>query len=92
MEKKLFILMVLLTGIIYSHAQYTLSGDDGTTIYTNSGTVNLGSYTPGQLYEITICSDDPMCSHINILIDTWTIGSGNFCVYDGNSDGFALLG
>ncbi|MBN2683089.1 MAG: gliding motility-associated C-terminal domain-containing protein, partial [Bacteroidales bacterium] len=28
----------------------------------------------------------------NILIDTWTIGSGNFCVYDGNSDGFALLG
>jgi uncharacterized repeat protein (TIGR01451 family) len=89
--KKAFILLILLI-CLQGFSQYTIHGSDGQTIYTSTGTFSLGSYIPGNIYEVTICSPDPMCSHISLVFDQWTIGSGNFCVYDGNTTSSTLIG
>ncbi|HBS85492.1 MAG: hypothetical protein A2W91_16930 [Bacteroidetes bacterium GWF2_38_335] len=92
MKKLLLAIVLFFTGISLSVGQYTLTSGTGTTVYDTSGDLCLGAYTPGQVYTMTICSDDPLCSHVFLTFDAWTVGSGNFCVYDGNSTSAALIG
>ncbi|HBS85489.1 MAG TPA: hypothetical protein DEA97_02975 [Bacteroidales bacterium] len=92
MKKELYIMLILIMGFFYSNAQYTLAGDDGETIFTHTGSVNLGSYTPGQVYTLTLCSDDPMCSQMCVSFETWVLGSGNYCIFDGTSTSSPLIG
>ncbi|HBS85934.1 MAG: hypothetical protein A2W91_08735 [Bacteroidetes bacterium GWF2_38_335] len=92
MRNYLFTFIVLLLASFHSNAQYTITSGDGTTVFTSSGTVYLGAYSTGQIYTFTLCSDNPLSSHVGITFDAWTVGSGNYCVYDGNSTSAPFIG
>jgi len=93
MKKTLLsIALIMLSATYVSSQTYNLVSDDGTTVTTTTGTVSLGAYTPGEVYTLTLCSDDPLCSHISLTFDTWTLGSGNLCVYDGDDTAADLIG
>ncbi|HBS86659.1 MAG: hypothetical protein A2W91_11575 [Bacteroidetes bacterium GWF2_38_335] len=83
----LFLVFSFLQGI----SQYTLTDNTGQNIFTSTGTIELGSYTPGMVYTVTICSEDPLCSHISLTFTSATYASGNFCIYDGNTTSAALI-
>ncbi|MBN2683087.1 MAG: gliding motility-associated C-terminal domain-containing protein [Bacteroidales bacterium] len=93
MKKLFFVMLLFLAGFYAANAQYTVTGATGTTISPGTGsTIYLGSYSPGSTYEVTICSSDPLCSHVTLTFDAWTVGSGNFCVYNGNTTSAPLIG
>jgi len=89
--KTLTLTICLICFAFSSYSQYTLTDNDGETIYTNTGTISTGAYTPGQVYTLTICSDDPLCSHITVIFSDLIIASGNFCVYDGNATSSPIM-
>lgn len=88
--KKLFLLFFIgcfLQGI----SQYNLSDNDGETIFSTTGDFSLGTYVTGEVYEMTLCSDDPLCSQIILTFGYFNIDSATFCVYDGNSTSALLI-
>ncbi len=86
MKKLLFIIILFVGSLSFVTAQNVeMTGDDGTTVTTCSGTFTIGSYTPGETYTVTICSDDPLNRHITITNGSYNFPDGTeLCIYDGD--------
>ncbi|MCK9255287.1 MAG: gliding motility-associated C-terminal domain-containing protein [Bacteroidales bacterium] len=91
--KKLLILLSLIAISIYGFGQHTMVANNGETISACSGSLGLGSYTVGQTYTVTICSNHEINQHITFAVT----GGYNFpagtslCFYDGTSTSAPLI-
>ena len=67
--------------------------NNGQTISACSGSLSLGSYTVGQTYTLTICSNDPVNKHITFSVTGgYTFPAGTeVCFYDGASTSAPLI-
>ncbi|MBN2682094.1 MAG: T9SS type A sorting domain-containing protein [Bacteroidales bacterium] len=92
MRKSFLASFVFLMVVISGNAQYSITVNNGETVNGSSGTIELGSYVPGEVYSLTICSDNPISSHISISSTEFVQGNGILCVFDGNSSSAPLLG
>jgi hypothetical protein len=84
--KKFSVICLFLCLFFNSQSQYyNIVSLNGSTITTTNGNFHTGEYVPGEVYTLTICSDNPECNNIFIVIDSLLIGNGDFCVYNGSS-------
>ncbi|MEA3448363.1 MAG: PKD domain-containing protein, partial [Bacteroidota bacterium] len=88
--KKLIILSTLiLTSLSLLKAQsFDMVTNDGQTVSSCSANFSAGSYTVGQTYTLTVCSEDTMDHHVTIFISSgYNFPAGtSLCVYDGQDD------
>jgi len=92
--KKIILILVFAALSVYGFSQsYVMSGLNGQTISTCSGTFTLGSYSAGQNFTMTVCSNDPVNNFVRLNITGgYSFPAGtSLCVYDGNSTAAPLL-
>ncbi len=93
--KKSFLFVLLSVLAIFSFGQdnIDLSVSNNQTISTSSASIILGDYTAPETLTVTICSSDPINTHISIILNegyNFPFGT-SLCVYDGGSTEDALL-
>ncbi|MBN2683240.1 MAG: T9SS type A sorting domain-containing protein [Bacteroidales bacterium] len=89
---KIFITAIILFFVSGLFAQYTITGNNGETIVSESGSLYLGTYYYGQEYKVTLCSENPLCSHIQLEFTDFENVCATYCVFDGPNDTYPLLG
>ncbi|HKK69030.1 MAG TPA: PKD domain-containing protein, partial [Bacteroidales bacterium] len=87
MRNLILITALLFMSVSYGFSQsYDIVTNDGESVSTCSGTLTQGSYTVGETYTFTVCSDDPIDHHVTAsLSQSFTTGT-ELCVYDGPDD------
>jgi hypothetical protein len=91
--RKLILILLLSVISVYGFSQYVLSNLNSQNIETCSGTFTLGSYSAGQTFTMTVCSNDPIARHMTLYIGGgYSFPAGtSLCVYDGTSTSSPLL-
>ena len=94
MKKLLSLILSVFVLSLYGYGQYDMVTNNGQTISACSGSLSLGSYTVGQTYTLTICSNDPVNKHITFSVTGgYTFPAGTeVCFYDGASTSAPLIG
>ena len=84
MKKLLSLILSVFVLSLYGYGQYDMVTNNGQTISACSGSLSLGSYTVGQTYTLTICSNDPVNKHITFSVTGgYTFPAGTeVCFYD----------
>ncbi|MGC9332366.1 MAG: PKD domain-containing protein, partial [Bacteroidales bacterium] len=85
MKKLIIFTTLILSSLSLLKAQsYDMVTNNGQTVSTCSANFSQGSYTPGQTYTLTVCSDDALDHHVTISISSYNFPAGtSLCVYDG---------
>jgi len=67
--------------------------NNGQTVSACSGSLSIGSYTVGQTYTVTICSDDPVNKFVTYAVTGgYSFPAGTqMCFYDGTSASAPLI-
>ena len=91
--KKIILFSFLISVFLTTYSQsYVLSDLNGQSIDACSGTFTLGSYTAGDSFALTVCSNDAINNHVTLAITSYSFPSGtSLCVYDGESTSDDLL-
>gem|GEM_PF-5405964 len=89
MSKTLLIILFLYASS-QLFSQYTIVS--GGTINACSGNLTLGSYTPGDTYTITICSNSTSDFQISLNNLSLNTDGGTLCAFDGNNTSAPLIG
>ncbi|MDA3819212.1 MAG: PKD domain-containing protein, partial [Candidatus Delongbacteria bacterium] len=87
MKKLILLTTLIFTSLSLLFAQsFDMVADDGQTVSTCSAAFSAGSYTPGETYTLTVCSDDALDHHVTISISSYSFPAGtSLCVYDGQN-------
>ncbi len=90
--KKVGIAIIGVFMAVSAFSQYSVT-DEG-TVNACSGTLQLGSPSPGQTYVFTLCSDDASSgnSHVSVALSDYSISDGTLCVYDGDNTSAPQIG
>jgi len=90
--KKVGIAIIGVFMAVSAFSQYSIT-DEG-TVNACSGTLQLGSPSPGQTYVFTLCSDDASSgnSHVSVALTNYNISDGTLCVYDGDNTNASQIG
>ncbi|MDD3686658.1 MAG: PKD domain-containing protein, partial [Bacteroidales bacterium] len=91
--KKLFAILIFTIVSIYGFSQFNMVTNNGQSVTTCSNTMTPGSYTVGQTYTLTVCSNDPINRHMTLFISSGYLfpAGTSLCVYDGTSIAAPLL-
>ncbi len=74
----------IIISLSLAYAQVDMVTNDGQTVSTCSDNFSAGSYTTGETYTLTVCSDDTLDHHVMVSISAYSFPSGtSLCVYDG---------
>jgi gliding motility-associated-like protein len=69
-----------------------MSGYNGQTISTCSGSLSVGSYSVGQTLTVTVCSNDPINRFVRLFISSYSFPNGtSLTVYDGPNTSAPVL-
>ncbi|MBI4645634.1 MAG: PKD domain-containing protein, partial [Bacteroidia bacterium] len=88
--KKYCIPVLFLFGAYLCYGQYEITSQG--MVNACSGTFTQGSYSTGNSYTMTICSDGIGDSHISVFFTSWNVTGSLLCVYDGTNTGAPLIG
>ncbi|HRS98968.1 MAG TPA: PKD domain-containing protein, partial [Bacteroidales bacterium] len=92
MKKLILTLFLISLSLMVISQSYTMSGYNGQTISTCSGSLSVGSYSVGQTLTVTVCSNDPINRFVRLFISSYSFPNGtSLTVYDGPNTSAPVL-